>query len=96
VVTAWQILETVPDPEIPVLSVVDLGIVRGVEESGDGRAVTVTLTPTYSGCPATEVIMRDVRTALEASYDVVEVHTQLSPAWTTDWLSESGRQKLQN
>jgi ring-1,2-phenylacetyl-CoA epoxidase subunit PaaD len=96
VVTAWQILETVPDPEIPVLSVVDLGIVRGVEESGGGRAVTVTLTPTYSGCPATEVIMRDVRTALEASYDVVEVHTQLSPAWTTDWLSESGRQKLQN
>lgn len=92
--TAWQILERVPDPEIPVLSVVDLGIVREVEESPDGRSVTVTLTPTYSGCPATEVIMRDVRTALEASYDVVDVRTRLSPAWTTDWLSEAGREKL--
>jgi ring-1,2-phenylacetyl-CoA epoxidase subunit PaaD len=92
--TAWDILEQVPDPEIPVLSVVDLGIVREVEESADGRAVTVTVTPTYSGCPATEVIMRDVRAALEASYDVVDVRTRLSPAWTTDWLSEAGRQKL--
>ena len=58
---AWNVLETVPDPEIPALSVVDLGIVRDVIESADGRAVTVTLTPTYSGCPATEVIARDVR-----------------------------------
>jgi ring-1,2-phenylacetyl-CoA epoxidase subunit PaaD len=94
VVRAWAILERVPDPEIPVLSVVDLGIVREVEESADGRAVTVTVTPTYSGCPATEVIMRDVRTALEASYDVVDVQTRLSPAWTTDWLSDAGREKL--
>jgi ring-1,2-phenylacetyl-CoA epoxidase subunit PaaD len=94
VVNAWALLDKVPDPEIPVLSVVDLGIVRSVEESDDGRSVTVTLTPTYSGCPATEVIMRDVRTALEASYDVVDVRTQLSPAWTTDWLSEKGREKL--
>jgi ring-1,2-phenylacetyl-CoA epoxidase subunit PaaD len=94
VVTAWDILETVPDPEIPVLSVVDLGIVRAVEESADGRNVTVTVTPTYSGCPATEVIMRDVRAALEASYDEVTVHTRLSPAWTTDWLSDKGREKL--
>ena len=92
--SAWEILETVQDPEIPVLSVVDLGIVREVEESADGRAVTVTVTPTYSGCPATEVIMRDVRSALEASYDVVDVRTRLSPAWTTDWLSEKGRDKL--
>jgi ring-1,2-phenylacetyl-CoA epoxidase subunit PaaD len=92
--TAWDILEQVPDPEIPALSVVDLGIVREVEESADGHAVTVTVTPTYSGCPATEVIMRDVRAALEASYDVVDVRTRLSPAWTTDWLSEAGRQKL--
>ena len=91
---AWQILEQVPDPEIPVLSVVDLGNVREVEESADGRSITVTVTPTYSGCPATEVIMRDVRTALEASYDVVDVRTRLSPAWTTDWLSEKGREKL--
>jgi ring-1,2-phenylacetyl-CoA epoxidase subunit PaaD len=91
---AWRILEGVPDPEIPVLSVVDLGIVRAVEESDDSRTVTVTLTPTYSGCPATEVIMRDVRAALEASYDVVEVRTRLSPAWTTDWLSDKGRDRL--
>ena len=92
--TAWDVLETVPDPEIPVLSVVDLGIIRAVEESEDGRSVTVTVTPTYSGCPATEVIMRDVRTALEASYDVVDVKTQLSPAWTTDWLTDAGKEKL--
>jgi ring-1,2-phenylacetyl-CoA epoxidase subunit PaaD len=91
---AWALLERVPDPEIPVLSVVDLGIVRGVEESDEGHSVTVTLTPTYSGCPATEVIAHDVRIALEAAYDAVEVRTQLSPAWTTDWMSETARAKL--
>ena len=91
---AWEILERVPDPEIPVLSVVDLGIVRRVEESADGRSVAVTLTPTYSGCPATDVIARDVRAALAASYDSVSVTTQLSPAWTTDWLSDGAREKL--
>jgi ring-1,2-phenylacetyl-CoA epoxidase subunit PaaD len=91
---AWGILAEVPDPEIPVVSVVDLGIVRAVDESADGRAVTVTLTPTYSGCPATEVIARDVRTSLEASYDVVEVRTRLSPAWTTDWMTDIAREKL--
>jgi ring-1,2-phenylacetyl-CoA epoxidase subunit PaaD len=91
---AWTALEQVPDPEIPVLSVVDLGIVRDIVESADGRRVTVTLTPTYSGCPATEVIARDVRTALESSYDEVEVRTQLSPAWTTDWLRPQAREKL--
>lgn len=91
---AWALLEQVPDPEIPVLSVVDLGIVREVSESPDGRAVTVTLTPTYSGCPATEVIARDVRSAMESAYDSVDVRTRLSPAWTTDWLSAAGRDKL--
>lgn len=91
---AWTILADVPDPEIPVLSVIDLGIVRAVEESTDGTAVTVTLTPTYSGCPATEVIAHDVRAALEASYETVEVKTQLSPAWTTDWLSDEAHEKL--
>jgi ring-1,2-phenylacetyl-CoA epoxidase subunit PaaD len=91
---AWRILEAVPDPEIPVLSVLDLGIVRDVVESADSRRVTVTLTPTYSGCPATEVISQDVRTALAATYDEVDVRTQLSPAWTTDWLSDAGRAKL--
>ncbi len=92
--TAWELLADVPDPEIPVLSVVDLGIVRAVEESEDGHAIAVTLTPTYSGCPATEVIARDVRAALEAAYDEVEVRTQLSPAWTTDWMSDAAREKL--
>jgi ring-1,2-phenylacetyl-CoA epoxidase subunit PaaD len=95
VITAWDVLATVPDPEIPVLSVVDLGIVRAVEESADGRSVVVTITPTYSGCPASEVIARDVREALRSSYEVVDVRTQLSPAWTTDWMSDAGRAKLQ-
>jgi ring-1,2-phenylacetyl-CoA epoxidase subunit PaaD len=93
-VRAWPILHQVSDPEIPVLSVLDLGIVRDVAESADGRRVTVTLTPTYSGCPATEVITHDVREALEVSYDKVEIRIQLSPAWTTDWLSRAGRDKL--
>ena len=91
---AWDLLAAVPDPEIPVVSVVDLGIVRAVVESPDGSAVTVTLTPTYSGCPATEVIAADVRAALEASYDVVDVRTVLSPAWTTDWMTDEGRDRL--
>jgi ring-1,2-phenylacetyl-CoA epoxidase subunit PaaD len=89
---AWEILAGVPDPEIPALSVVDLGIVRDVEECG--QHVTVTLTPTYSGCPATEVITADVRAALAVEYADVEVRIQLSPAWTTDWLSGAGREKL--
>jgi ring-1,2-phenylacetyl-CoA epoxidase subunit PaaD len=93
-VSAWDVLASVPDPEIPALSIVDLGIVRSVEESPDGHAVTVTLTPTYSGCPATEVIRRDVRTALAQVYDDVDVRTQLSPAWTTDWMSEEAHRKL--
>jgi len=91
---AWELLAAVPDPEIPVLSVLDLGIVRGVDEHDDGRRVVVTVTPTYSGCPATEVIARDIRTALESSYDAVELRTVLSPAWTTDWMTDEGREKL--
>ncbi|MDQ1706471.1 MAG: ring,2-phenylacetyl-CoA epoxidase subunit PaaD [Frankiaceae bacterium] len=91
--TVWDLLATVPDPEIPALSVVDLGIVREVEEL-DGNRVRVTLTPTYSGCPATEVIARDVRTALENRYAEVEVRTRLSPAWTTDWMSDEAKGKL--
>ena len=91
---AWAVLSEVPDPEIPALSVLDLGIVRHVLESDDGRCVSVTITPTYSGCPATEVIARDVRAALESTYDVVDVSTQLSPAWTTDWMSDAAKEKL--
>ena len=85
----WTVLETVPDPEIPVLSVVDLGIVREV------RPDRVSITPTYTGCPATQVIERDIRAALDAAgYRHVEVKTVLSPPWTTDWISEEGRRKL--
>jgi ring-1,2-phenylacetyl-CoA epoxidase subunit PaaD len=91
---AWQILDGVADPEIPVISVVDLGIVRAIEVSGDLRRITVTLTPTYSGCPATEVITHDVREALEAAYDEVTIKVQLSPAWTTQWMTVAGREKL--
>lgn len=85
----WQVLESVPDPEIPVVSVVDLGIVRDVTPE------RVTITPTYTGCPATQVIERDIRDALDfAGYRGVAVATALSPPWTTDWISESGKAKL--
>lgn len=91
--TIWQLLEEVPDPEIPVLSVVDLGIVRAVKIN-NGH-VTVTITPTYSGCPATHAIEKSIREKLEESgFDSPELITSLSPAWTTDWMSESGRKKL--
>lgn len=83
-------LNTVPDPEIPVVSVVDLGIVRAVAPD------KVVLTPTYTGCPATQVIERMVRDALDAAgYRQVRIETIISPPWTTDWISEEGRRKLQ-
>ena len=85
-------LSEVADPEIPVLTIMDLGIVRGVDCS-DG--VVVSLTPTYSGCPATEVIEQSVVAALEErGVDDVRVKRVLSPAWTTDWISPEGREKL--
>ncbi len=94
--TAWRALEGVPDPEVPVISVVELGIVRGLEVTEAG-AVTVTITPTYSGCPAMFEIEKDVRAALEAAgASSVEVRTVLSPAWTTDWIPESAREKLRS
>ncbi len=89
----WGWLDAVPDPEIPVISVVDLGIVRGVEWDGDTLEVAVT--PTYSGCPATSVISMDITNALyERGVQNVRIKTQISPPWTTDWLSEKGRAKL--
>lgn len=89
----WQWLADVPDPEIPVVSVVDLGIVRSVQTK-DG-AVIVTITPTYSGCPATSVIALDIEAALKTKgCDNVKVETQIAPPWTTAWISEDGRQKL--
>jgi ring-1,2-phenylacetyl-CoA epoxidase subunit PaaD len=85
----WQVLEGVPDPEIPVVSVVDLGIVREVTPE------RVLITPTYTGCPATQVIARDIRAALDAAgFRQVAIETTLFPPWTTDWISEAGKAKL--
>lgn len=87
-------LDAVVDPEIPVLTIADLGVLRAVEADASGR-VTVTLTPTYSGCPAMDTIRADVREALAAAgYDDVEVRTVLAPAWSTDDMTEAGRRKL--
>ncbi len=91
---ALAAIGTVPDPEVPAISVVELGVVRAVTVS-DAGAVTVTITPTYSGCPAMFEIERDIRTALEdAGASRVEVRTVLSPAWTTDWMGPEAREKL--
>jgi ring-1,2-phenylacetyl-CoA epoxidase subunit PaaD len=93
---AWRVLEDVLDPEVPALSVVDLGIVRGIKAL-DGGALEVTLTPTYSGCPATEVIEANIVAALDgAGLGPVQVRTQRAPAWTTDWISAEGRRKLRD
>lgn len=89
---AWELLAQVPDPELPTVSVVDLGIARDVQVS-DGRVV-VTITPTYSGCPAMQEIEDDVRAALGTRFADVKVQTVLAPPWTTDWITESGRAKL--
>ncbi|MHC6222083.1 1,2-phenylacetyl-CoA epoxidase subunit PaaD [Arthrobacter sp. MMS24-S77] len=100
---AWGIAATVCDPEIPVLTIEDLGILRNVrvteEQSADGGlvpAVQVTITPTYSGCPAMDAIRDDLKTAFkEAGYPSVYVELVLAPAWTTDWMTEQGKAKLQ-
>ncbi len=90
---AWAALDAVPDPEVPALSVRDLGIVRDVVDHGD--ELEVVLTPTYSGCPATEVIERDVLAALEAArLGPARATLRRAPAWTTDWISADGRRKL--
>ena len=89
-----DIAGSVPDPEIPVLTLHDLGILRDVQITADG-IVEVILTPTYTGCPATAVIACDVETALRsAGVDQLRVRTVLSPAWTTDWMSLEGKNKL--
>jgi len=92
----WLLLEEVKDPEVPVLSIVDLGIVRKVEVlSTEQPQVKITITPTYSGCPAMDVISMDIRLKLiEKGYRNVVIQQQLSPAWTTDWMTESGKEKL--
>jgi len=90
---AWAVAATVTDPEVPVLTIEDLGVLRDV--SVDGECVTVTLTPTYSGCPALDTMRDDVILALTAAgFDDVAVRTTLSPAWTTDWMTDAGKRKL--
>jgi ring-1,2-phenylacetyl-CoA epoxidase subunit PaaD len=90
---AWEVLSTVPDPEVPAISVADLGIVREVIDHGE--ALEVVLTPTYSGCPATEVIEHDILAALEAAnLGPARATLRRAPAWTTDWISAEGRAKL--
>jgi ring-1,2-phenylacetyl-CoA epoxidase subunit PaaD len=90
----WEWLGAIPDPEIPVLSIVDLGIVREVRSSEKGD-VTITVTPTYSGCPAFEVISDDIRRVLtEHGLSRFRLETRLSPPWTTDWIPEAARERL--
>jgi ring-1,2-phenylacetyl-CoA epoxidase subunit PaaD len=92
--SAWDALARVEDPEIPAVSIIDLGLIRFVQMKPDGR-LNVGLSPTYVGCPATEVIRRSVIEALEeAQVGDFEVNTVLSPAWTSDWISAEGRRKL--
>jgi len=89
----WEILETVTDPEVPVLTIIDLGIVRDVKIQGNEIAITIT--PTYSGCPAMDMITINIRLALlEKNYKNIKVISVLTPAWTTDWMSEEGKRKL--
>lgn len=93
VAAAWTALAAIPDPEIPVISLVELGVVREVAWRGD--RLVVTLTPTYSGCPATEVIAADVAAALaEAGFVDARIETRLAPAWTTDWIAPAAKTRL--
>jgi ring-1,2-phenylacetyl-CoA epoxidase subunit PaaD len=90
---AAEVVATVTDPELPVLTLADLGVIRDVRQGPDG--VVVAITPTYSGCPAMDAIRDDILTALhDAGYPQAEVRTVLTPAWTTDWITEAGRTKL--
>ncbi len=89
----WSLLEKVTDPEIPVLTVIDMGIIREVSEI-DGM-IHIDITPTYSGCPAMNMIEVEIKSVLQDNgFDKVNVTTVLSPAWTTDWLSDEGKKKL--
>lgn len=88
-----EILRTVTDPEIPVLSIMDMGVVREVE--ANGKQILVKITPTYSGCPAMDMIATEIKIALDQAGYETKVELVLSPAWTTDWITENGRQKLE-
>jgi ring-1,2-phenylacetyl-CoA epoxidase subunit PaaD len=89
----WHLLEGVPDPEIPVVSIRELGILREVKPGADGT-FEVVITPTYSGCPAMEQIADDVTALLQAHQVRARVVTRLAPAWSTDWITDAGREKL--
>ncbi|MEV4312793.1 1,2-phenylacetyl-CoA epoxidase subunit PaaD [Actinocrispum sp. NPDC049592] len=92
-VTALEVASTVTDPELPQLTLADLGVLRDVRETSDG--VVVSITPTYTGCPAMDVMRADLTQALRsAGFASVDVRTVLSPAWTTDWITSAGRRKL--
>jgi len=89
----WKLMEDINDPEIPVLSITDLGIVREIKLTDSG--VEVFITPTYSGCPAMDVISMNIRmTLLKEGFGKVKITQQLSPAWTTDWMTNKGKEKL--
>ena len=90
---AWAVLDELSDPEIPVVSLRELGILRDVRPAADG-GLEVVITPTYSGCPAMGQIEDDVRAALQRAGIAARVMTQLAPAWTTDWMTEAGKEKL--
>ncbi len=90
-----SILTSVSDPEIPVLTIVDMGVVRGVEKLSDSN-YKVTITPTYSGCPAMDTIADDIKSAFKEKGLTAEVNLVLSPAWTTDWITEKGRKALED
>jgi len=94
ILSLLELLENVKDPEIPVLSVIDLGIVRDISPK-EGGGVTVTITPTYSGCPAMDTIEREIKEILAERGISATIETTLRPAWTTDWLSEKGRKALE-
>ncbi|MBX2932410.1 MAG: phenylacetate-CoA oxygenase subunit PaaJ [Chitinophagaceae bacterium] len=90
----WKVIETVPDPEIPVITLKDLGVIRDIKVSDD-NAIEVIITPTYIGCPAMDVMSMSIEQALtEQGYKNVKITKVLSPAWTTDWMSEEGKKKL--
>jgi ring-1,2-phenylacetyl-CoA epoxidase subunit PaaD len=94
----WALAAEVCDPEVPVLTIEDLGVLRSVHVAGEGADATVRveITPTYSGCPAVEAMRDDIVTTLtDAGYRNVDVRTVLAPAWTTDWMSEAGKEKLE-
>jgi ring-1,2-phenylacetyl-CoA epoxidase subunit PaaD len=89
----WKLLDAIPDPEIPVISIIELGVVREVQHVNS--KVTITITPTYSGCPAVNLFQDEIVTTLNNNgYTDVEINTTYSPAWTTDWMPETAKQKL--